>query len=151
MNLLKLGMTVKTFIDTLNANFSELSGGVKYAVLYDGTANIPSNDSGESVTVTLTDDITQYDGVIIQREGAGAWQRLQPITVGSVFKVISPEADFEWMEGCNLYMCNVTVQTATQVKVNNNVYAGVRTTAAGRYLASFEDRPLQKIIGIKFS
>lgn len=151
MTILKSGWTIKNFIAALNANFSELSNKKTYKVLFDGSVDIPSNDSGNSVTVNLTDDITQYDGIIIQRADAGAWQRFQTITTGTVFKVLNPEADFDWMEGCNLYLCNATVISGTQLQFNNNVYAGVKTSAAGRYLTSFEDRPLQKIIGIKLN
>ena len=151
MTILKSGWTVKNFIAALNANFSELFGRKTYTVLFDGSVDIPSKDSGESVTVNLSGDITQYDGIIIQRADAGAWQRFQAITVGTVFKVLNPEADFDWMEGCNLYMCNAKVISGTQLQFNNNVYSGVKTSAAGRYMTGFEDRPLQKIIGIKLN
>lgn len=153
MTVFKLGTTIKNFIDALNANFSELSnkGNVSYKVLYEGSAEIPSRSSGNSTTITLNDDITKYDGVIIQREDAGAWERFETLSVGSIFKVMNCEADFDFVEGCNLYMCNVEVTATNQVKLNNNVYSGVKTSAAARYMESFSDRPLTKIIGVKLN
>lgn len=156
MTVFKLGTTVKNFIIGVNANFAELAGKltykpISYKVLYSGLAAVPSNDSGSTATITLNDSITKFDGVIIQREGSSCWQTIETISVGSKFKVMNCEADFDMMEGCNLYMCNAEVISATQLKVNNNVYAGVKTSAAGRYLTSFTERPITKIIGIKLN
>lgn len=156
MTVFKLGTTVKNFIAALNANFSELLAKltyqpISYKILFDGSITIPSNSSGNSATITLTDDITKFDGIMIQREGASCWERIDSMTVGKVFKVMSCEADFEYMEGCNLYMCNVEIATATSLTVNNNVYSGIKTSAAGRYITSFTDRPITKVIGIKLN
>lgn len=153
MTVFKLGTTIKNFIDALNANFSELSNksNVSYKVLYDGTAEIPSKSSGETNTITLNDDITKYDGVIIQRETTGAWQRFDNLSVGTVLKVMNTESDFEYVEGCNLFMCNAEITATNKLKLSNNVYSGVKTSAAGRYMENFGDRPLNKVIGIKFS
>jgi hypothetical protein len=156
MTVFKVGTTIKNFITGINANFAELSNKlthkpISYKVLYSGSTTIPSNDSGNTATITLNDSITNFDGVIIQREGSSCWQTIETISVGSKFKVMNCEADFEYMEGCNLYMCNAEVVSATQLKVNNNVYAGIKTSAAGRYLTSFTDRPITKVIGIKLN
>lgn len=156
MTVFKLGTTVKSFITNLNANFAELGAKltykpISYKVLYSGSTTIPSNSEGTAATITLNDSITKFDGVIIQREGSSCWQTIETISVGSKFKVMNCEADFDMMEGCNLYMCNAEVISATQLKVNNNVYAGVKTNASGRYLTSFTERPITKIIGIKLN
>lgn len=153
MTILKLGARVKDFITDINANFTELANkkSISYEVLFNGSVTIPSQSDGGYSTITLADDITQYDGIIIQREDAGDWQRIQSISVGSKFKVMNGEADFELMEGCNLYMCNVEVLSTTQLKAYNNVYSGVKTSAAARYNTSFDMRPITKIIGIKLN
>lgn len=156
MTVFKLGTTVKNFITGINNNFAELSGKltykpISYKILYDGSTEIPSKDSGNSVTITLNDSITKFDGIIIQREGSSCWQSIQTIAVGSKFKVMNCESDFDIMEGCNLYMCNAEVVSATKLKLNSNVYSGIKTNASGRYLASFSDRPLTRIIGIKLN
>lgn len=156
MTVFKLGMTVKSFVSGINSNFAELVNKltyrpISYKVLFDGSASIPSKSNGGYATITLNDNITAFDGIIVQREGSSCWQSIENISVGSKFKVINCEADFEYMEGCNLYMCNVEVTSATQVKASNNVYAGVKTTAAGRYNTSFSERPITKIIGIKLN
>ena len=156
MTTLKLGMTIKNFIRNLNDNFSELSNKltykpISYKVLYSGTAEIPSNSSGSMALITLNDDITKFDGVIIQRETTSAWQSIQSIAVGDVFKVMNTESDFAYTEGCNLYMCNVQVVTGTQLKLTDNVYSGVKTNGTARYMNTFSDRPITKIIGIKLN
>lgn len=153
MTVLKLGESVKKIISDINANFAELVNkkNINYKILFEGSVNIPSKSNGGYSTITLTDNITQYDGIIIQRQDAGDWQRIQSISVGSKFKVINSEADFELMEGCNLYMCNVEVISTTKLKAYNNVYSGVKTSAAARYTAGFDMRPITKIIGIKLN
>lgn len=156
MTVLKLGTTVKNFITNLNSNFTELSNKLtykplSYKILFTGSASIPSDSSGSTATITLNDDITKFDGIIIQREGSSCWQSIQTISVGSKFKVMNCEADFDYMEGCNLYLCNAEVTSATQLQVSHNVYAGIKTTAAGRYMNTFSDRPITKIIGIKLN
>lgn len=156
MTVFKLGTTIKNFIEGINENFTEVSNKltykpISYKILYEGSTEIPSKSSGNSVTISLTDDITLFDGVMIQREGASCWQRIDTISVGTVFKVMNCESDFEYMEGCNLYMCNATVSSGTQLTLSNNVYSGIKTSASGRYLESFSDRPITKIIGIKLN
>lgn len=156
MTVLKLGMTIKNLVTGINSNFTELSNKltykpISYKILYSGSTAIPSKDSGSTATITLNDSITKFDGIIIQREGSSCWQSIQTITTGSVFKVMNCESDFDMMEGCNLYLCNVKVASATQLKVSNNVYAGIKTNASGRYLASFSDRPITRVIGIKLN
>ena len=156
MTVLKLGMTIKNIVKYINDNFTEISNKltykpISYKILYDGSTEIPSDSSGNTATITLTDNITNFNGVIIQREGSSGWQTIQTIAVGTKFKIMNCEADFELMEGCNLYMCNAEVISGTQLKVSHNVYAGVKTTAAGRYMNTFTDRPITKVIGIKLN
>lgn len=156
MTVFKLGTTVKNFITGINANFTELSNKltykpISYKILYTGSTTIPSKDSGNTATITLNDNITKFDGIIIQREGSSCWQSIETIAVGSKFKVMNCESDFDLMEGCNLYMCNARVASGTQIKVSNNVYAGIKTSASGRYLTSFSDRPITRVIGIKLN
>lgn len=156
MTVFKVGTTIKNFITGINSNFSELSkkltyNPISYKTLYSGSVAVPSNSSGNSANITLTDSVTKFDGVIIQREGCSCWQSIQNMAAGTVFKVVNAESDFNLMEGCNLYMCNVKIKTATQLQLSNNVYSGLRTTGAGRYITNFEDKPITKIIGIKFN
>lgn len=156
MTVFKLGTTLKNFITGINANFAELANKltykpISYKILFNGSTAIPSNSSGNAITIALNDSITNFDGIIIQREGSSCWQSIETISVGSKFKVMNCESDFEYMEGCNLYMCNAEVVSKTQLMVSDNVYAGIKTNASGRYLTSFTDRPITKVIGIKLN
>lgn len=156
MTVLKLGTTMKNLLTNINSNFTELANKltykpISYKILYSGSTSIPSKSSGNSAVITLNDSLTKFDGVIIQREGSSCWQSIETIAVGSIFKVMNCESDFSTMEGCNLYMCNAVVTTATKLTVSGNVYAGIKTSAGGRYLATFTERPITKVIGIKLN
>lgn len=156
MTVFKRGTTIGNFIAGINANFSELLGKlthcpVSYKTLFEGSVSIPSKSNGTSSTIALSDNITSFDGIIIQREGCSAWQNFETISIGRTFKAMNLESDFEFMEGCNLYMCNVQVASATSLIVSNNVYSGVKTSATARYIEGFTERPITKIIGIKLN
>lgn len=156
MTVFKLGTTIKNFITGINANFAELANKltynpISYKVLYSGSAVIPSRSSGNSSTITLNDNLTKFDGIMIQREDTSCWQSFQTMGTGTIFKVLNSESDFGMMEGCNLYMCNVQIVSGTQLKISDNVYSGIRTNASGRYLTSFGDKPITKVIGIKLN
>lgn len=156
MNVLKMGTLVKDFITQLNANFSELSNKLKYnpvsfKVLYSGTTNIPSASSGNSVNVTVNTNLSNFDGLIFVRDDTDAAVFMTAPTTGTVFKVVNKQADFDLMGGMNLYGCNATIVNGTTIKFNNNLYSGVKENAAGRYLNTFTDVPLKKIIGIKLN
>lgn len=156
MNVLKLGTLVKDFIAQLNANFSELSGKLTYnpvsfKVLYSGTTEIPSASSGNSVNVTVNTNLSNFDGLIFVRDDTDAAVFMTAPTVGTVFKVVNKQADFDLMGGMNLFGCNATIVNNTTIKLNNNVYSGVKENASGRYMNSFSDVPLKKIIGIKLN
>ena len=154
MTILKLGQTLKNIINSINANFDELSmkSNVKYDVLFNGSATIPANANGTSNTITLTKSLTDYDGVIIQREDCGAWEYFGTLTVGTVLKPISTQANFsELMEGVNLFECNCEILSNNQLKLNNNVYTGATTSKTVRYITSYDETPLTKVIGIKLN
>lgn len=154
MTILKLGQELKELIAAINSNFNELLGKptLQYKVLYTGSAAIPSNNSGETNTITLVDALNNYDGVIIQREDCGAWSYFGPLAIGTVLKPISTQADFtEMMAGLNLYECNCEILSNKQLKLSNNVYSGITTGKAARYIKTFVDVPITKIIGIKLN
>lgn len=154
MKTLKLGQNLKDILTNINANFTELvnRSNVKYKVLYSGSASVPSNSSGSTNTITLSDDLSNYDGVIIQREDCGAWQYFGDLSVGTILKPVNSQADFTlMMEGLNLFECNCEVLSNKQLNLSNNVYSGITTAKTARYIPSFEDTPVTKIIGIKLN
>lgn len=154
MEFLKLGHSLKNIISTINANFKELleKPNIQYKVLFSGTANIPSDSSGDTSDITLSDNLENYDGVIIQREGCGAWEYFDTLQVGTVLKVVNAQGDFsQYMTGLNLYECNCEILSNKKLRLSHNVYSGITTGKAARYIASFEDVPITKIIGIKLN
>lgn len=154
MELLKIGQTVKKMVGIINNNFRELfnESKLKYKVLFDGTANIPSHNSGDTVEISLTDNPEAYDGVIIQRDGCGAWQYFGPLNVGTILKVVSSQADFtQYMSGLNLYECNCEILSENKIRLSDNAYSGVTTGKTARYITYFDEVPITKIIGIKLN
>ena len=149
MQVIKLGDTVRTIIDKINSNFGKCGG--KQQVIFDGSASIPSRAAGGSTTITLTADVTQFDGLIFQRADCNAVMFYITPTVGQVYKIVSAQADFtQYMEGLNLYECNAEITGAREIKLSNNVYSGIKTSAAARYITGYADTPLIKVIGVKY-
>lgn len=157
MTILKLGESVKSFFTKLNANFSEIGAKLTHSPvsvkkIYDGSATIPDKEDGETTTITLTADVTQFDGLIFIREDSDASVIIRTPSIGTIFKPVNQQADYTQMfEGMNLFMCNAEIISSTQIKLSGNVYSGVSTNGTSKYYAWFSDRPLEKIYGIKFN
>lgn len=148
MNLLKVGDTVRGIIDAINSNFLELLN--KRKVVYSGSAAIPSNNSKGVNVIATTTDLTQFDGLIFQREDCNAVTFFVPPNIGTVYKIVSGSADFsQLMTGLNLFECNAEITAANEITLSNNVYSGVTTNGTGRYVKGYTDNPLIKVIGFK--
>lgn len=151
MTVLRFGESFKNLISKINGNFREV--GEKKIILYDGTINIPSIESGESVNITLSEDCTQFDGLIFQREECMAATSYIAPAVGLIYKPLSLMADYSYMfEGMNLFAMNAEVINATTLKLSGNAFSGINigsTPPAARYIDWFEDLPLKKVIGFK--
>lgn len=151
MTLLKFGDGLRDLIRKINANFSETGG--KYVVLYDGSATIPSADSGETVDITLSADCTQFDGLIFQRAECMAAESYIAPAVGVVYKPLSAMADYSYMfEGMNHFAMNAEVISGTKLRLSGNAFSGINIGSSPvslRYYDWFEDLPLVKVIGIK--
>lgn len=148
MEFLKIGDTVRGIFDTINGNFSELSN--KRKIVFSGSAAIPSNNSGNVNVITTTTDLTKFDGLIFQRADCNAVTFFIPPAIGTVYKIVSGSADFsQLMTGLNLFECNAEITAANEITLSNNVYSGVKTNGAARYIAGYTDNPLIKVIGFK--
>lgn len=151
MTVLKLGDGIKNLISKINRNFGEIDE--KKVILYDGSINIPSVASGESVDITLSADCTQFDGLIFQRaECTAATSYIAP-SVGLIYKPLSLMADYSYMfEGMNLFAMNAEVVNATTLRLSGNAFSGINIGSdppAARFIGWFEDLPLIKVIGFK--
>lgn len=152
MTVLKLGNSLKNLIAKINANFAEVEN--KKVILYDGSAVIPSVESGESVEITLSQDVTQFDGLIFQREDCTAAECYIKPAVGVLYKPINLMADYSYMfEGMNMFAANAEITANNKIRLSGNAYSGINigsTPPAARYIDSFEDLPLKMVIGFKF-
>lgn len=147
MEILKLGDSLKSIVSKINSNFGKCS---RQQIIFSGSATIPSNTSGEEITITTTADLTQFDGLIFQRADCNAVAFYIPPAIGTVYKIISGSADFtQVLSGLNLFECNAEITGERTIKLNNNVYSGVTTNGAGRYIKGYSDNPMIKIIGFK--
>lgn len=54
------GQKLTTFLDDLSKNY------INYKVLYTGNARVPSRNSGESTTISLSDNINNYNTIIVK-------------------------------------------------------------------------------------
>lgn len=129
MTVLKIGTTVKEFFKNLNDNFFELSD--KNKVLYTGSIDIPTDGA---TTITLLDDVTNYDGLIFVRETMDGALYMTPPALGTTYNVVNRTA--------TLNPCTIgTTAFDAQVTATNKMWLG---NNQHEY-----DFPLIKIIGVK--
>ena len=151
MTFLKFGNSIRNLIAKANENFKELNS--KQKIIYSGSVLIPSVESGSSTDITLSEDCTQFDGLIFQRaECMAATSYIVP-AVGVIYKPLSLMADYTYMfEGMNLFAMNAEVIDGTTLRLSGNAFSGINigsTPPAARYIDWFEDLPLEKVIGFK--
>lgn len=159
MTKLKLGQALKNVFKTINDNFSELDKRKSFTVLYDGSANIPAKADGASTIITLFDDLSKYDGVILQLEDCNTWTHFGDLSVGKVLKPIHNQFDMtEEMNGWNMFGYNCEILSNNQLRLNGFIYSGSNFDK-NEYLVLYELRhfdqysvyPLKKVIGIKLN
>lgn len=159
MTILKLGQSLKELIKGINNNFSELDSRKTFKVLYDGSVDIPSKSSGNTATITLTDDITKYDGVILQLDDCCTWQHFGTLSVGKVLKAIHNQFDMTAaMAGWNMFGYNCEIVSNTSLRLSGFIYSGSNFEKDTyldiyklRYLDNYSVYPLKKVIGIKLT
>lgn len=161
MTILKVGQTVKNIIKAINDNFAELNSkpNMQYKVLWSGSQDIPSKNDGGTTVITLSDDIRNYDGIILQLEGCNAWNYFGNLSAGNSLGPIHQQiGTTTGMDGWNVFGYKCEILSNTSLKVSNFVFTGstldlheyldIYTT---RYLASYSVYPLVKVIGIKLN
>ena len=129
MTVLKLGTTIKEFFQNLNDNFSELSN--KNKVLFSGSADVPSEGS---TTIALSDDVTQYDGLIFYRDNMDGAICMSDLTVGTELCVSNRSATVEPVNICATCF-TATITGTTAIRLSDNMYD--------------YDFPLTKVVGVK--
>lgn len=159
MKTLKLGQTVKSILATINSNFTELNNRKSYKVLYNSSVNIPAKNNGTSTTITLTDNPSNYDGIILQLDDCSAYEYFGPLTTGKVLKPVHNQFDMTAeMAGWNMFGYNCEILSNKRLKLSGFIFSGSpydKDPALDIYLLRYNDRysvkPLKKVIGIKFN
>lgn len=159
MVTLKIGQTIKDIITKINANFTELDNRKNFKVLYDGSVEIPALADGTSTTITLSDDISNYDGVILQLDDCCTWQHFGALTTGKVLKAVHNQFDMTAeMSGWNMFGYNCEVLSNRQLKLSGFIYSGSSfeknaylDTYDLRYFDQYSVYPLKKVIGVKLN
>lgn len=159
MTKLKLGQAIKNVFKIINDNFSELDERKSFKVLYDGTVNIPAKADGTSTTITLLDDLSNYDGVILQLDDCCTWMHFGDLSVGKVLKAVHNQFDMTAaMSGWNMFGYNCEVLSNNRLKLSGFIYSGSSFDKNEyldmyelRYFDSYSVYPLKKVIGIKLN
>lgn len=159
MQTLKLGQSIKNILKAINSNFTELNGRKSYKVLYNSSVNIPAKNDGTSTTITLTDNPSNYDGIILQLDDCSAFEYFGPLTVGKVLKPVHNQFDMtESMAGWNMFGYNCEILSNKKLKLSGFIYSGSpydKDPSLDIYLLRYNERysvyPLKKVIGIKFN
>ena len=157
MTKLKIGQTIKDIFKIINGNFTELDQRKSFEVLYDGSVDIPTKADGTSVTITLTEDLSNYDGVILQLEDCCAWMHFGDLSAGKVLKAIHNQFDMTAeMNGWNMFGYNCEVLSNKQLKLSGFIHSGSNFDKNEylvlyelRYLDTYSVYPLKKVIGVK--
>lgn len=159
MQTLKLGQSIKSIISKINANFTELNNRKTYKVLYSGSVNIPTKDAGTTTTITLADDLSKYDGVIIQLGDCDAFQTFVSLSIGTVLKPVHNQFDMTAdMAGWNMFGYNCEILSNKRLKLSGFIYSGSNYDKDPaldiyllRYITRYSVYPLTKVIGIKLN
>ena len=159
MQTLKLGQSIKNILKSINANFTELNDRKSYKVLYNSSVNIPAKNDGTSTTITLTDNPSNYDGIILQLDDCSAFEYFGPLTVGKVLKPVHNQFDMtESMAGWNMFGYNCEILSNKKLKLSGFIYSGSpydKDPNLDIYLLRYNEKysvyPLKKVIGIKFN
>lgn len=157
MTTLKIGQTVRDIFRIINGNFTELDQRKSFKVLYDGSVDIPAKADETSVTITLTEDLSNYDGVILQLEDCCAWIHFGDLSVGKVLKAVHNQFDMKAaMSGWNMFGYNCEVLSNKQLKLSGFIYSGSSFDKNEyfdmyelRYFDTYSVYPLTKVIGVK--
>lgn len=161
MTTLKIGQTVKSIIKAINDNFAELSNkpNMQYKILWSGSRDIPAKSTGTTTSITLSDSLANYDGLILQLQGCDAWTYFGSLATGTVLGPINQQSgNTTGMEGWNVFGYKCEIVSNTTLKLSNFIFTGssldlnemleIYTT---RYLQNYSVYPLVKVIGIKFN
>lgn len=159
MQTIKLGQSIKNILKVINTNFTELKNRKSYKVLYNSSANIPAKNDGTSTTITLTDNLSNYDGIILQLDDCSAFEYFGPLTVGKVLKPVHNQFDMTAeMSGWNMFGYNCEILSNKRLKLSGFIFSGSpydKDPALDIYLLRYNDRysvkQLKKVIGIKFN
>lgn len=121
----------------------------RFKLLFEGEVTIPSDSSGNEATVTLNDNVQNYNILIVVRSGcAGLAYSNNGFATRAPVTVID-YSDYG-SEKTNIFQMTLYRKSATTIGVKNNVYAMIDKSGASGNSQTYAGKPLTKIIGIKF-
>lgn len=159
MTILKVGQAIKDLINGINSNFDDLDKRKTYKLLWSGSQDIPSLDSGSTTTITLSDSLANYDAIVLQLDDCCAYTHFGGMAVGTVFKPVHNQMNFDTgMMGWNMFGYNCEVIANNKLKLSKFVYSGSSYDKNQyldiyelRYLTGYSVFPITNVIGIKFN
>lgn len=111
------------------------------------------------MSISLSDSLANYKGLILQLENCNAWTYFGSLANGTILGPINQESgNTQGMEGWNVFGYKCEIVNNKTLKFSNFIFTGstldlnemleIYTT---RYVDRYSVYPLVKIIGIKFN
>ena len=122
-------------------------GVLKYKILWSGNLTLKSDASGQTDTLTVQDDIANYDFIYVKRECGGVMcnARLSDTRI-DVWQLAFSNYTSEFVNGFSLRIERVN---ATQVNVGHSAYFGIFKNNTVSTNTNYTSFPLRQIIGFK--
>lgn len=120
---------------------------LKYNILWSGKQSIPSTNSGNSVTITMTKDPRLFDFILIIRNNKESFIEYSKNVTRHEGWVTST-SDYG-LEKLNMFGMILEYSSGLQWKLRGNVYAGINTNGSTIMDLNYSSVPLTMILGIK--
>lgn len=127
---------------------------MEHTLLFEGTVNVPSRQSGKIATVELLDDISNYDYLLVERTYSEVCQ-MQPIrkrddgldTCRFYFTTVS-----DWgVENVNMYSLWIQRGGTNKIAILFNTSTVIQTDGNINIDLNYTLQPITKIVGVKLT
>lgn len=126
---------------------------MEHTLLFEGTVDVPSRQSGQRVIINTLDDMTNYDYLIVERTNGETCQ-MQPIRKDTVNGLDTCRFYFttvsDWgVENVNMYSLWLQRGGIDKISASFNISTVIQTDGQVAIDLNYSSQPINKIIGIK--
>lgn len=147
------GNTISPIVSAGSVLFSDgrslQSTGLRYKKLWTGTATIPSLDAGTETTLTTTDDLSNYDLLIVNRGGYISIVRSKGYS--TAWNIIHHCGSTYGDEMLNSFMMSLARTSSTTMNISKNTYCPHHKSGGTSTLTGYTGFELLEVIGVKLS